>query len=115
MRLGSLTAARSASGRPAGTPWAPMRSANATTIAAERRACRWGGIDVWCWTDFRTAMRPPSYHPLACRGEKSAMYRIRQSDLPFQGSSHRFVGADHGDVNVSVFLLSALPGKGPGP
>ncbi len=43
------------------------------------------------------------------------MYRVRQQDLPFVGSSHRFVGADHGDVNVSVFLLSALPGRGPGP
>jgi len=43
------------------------------------------------------------------------MYRVRQEDLPFQGSSHRFVGADNGDVNVSVFLLSALPGRGPGP
>jgi quercetin dioxygenase-like cupin family protein len=43
------------------------------------------------------------------------MYRVRQQDLPFQGSSHRFVGAENGDVNVSVFLLSALPGHGPGP
>ncbi len=43
------------------------------------------------------------------------MYRVRQQDLPFVGSSHRFEGAEHGDVNVSVFLLSALPGKGPGP
>ncbi len=42
------------------------------------------------------------------------MYRTRQQDLPFLGSSHRFVGADHGDVSVSVFLLSALPGNGPG-
>jgi quercetin dioxygenase-like cupin family protein len=42
------------------------------------------------------------------------MYRVRQEDLPFQGSSHQFVGADHGDVNVSVFLLSALPGRGAG-
>ena len=42
------------------------------------------------------------------------MYRIRQQDLTFKGSSHQFVGADHGDVNVSVFLLSALPGRGPG-
>jgi hypothetical protein len=32
------------------------------------------------------------------------MYRTRQQDLPFQGSSHRFVGADQGDVGVSVFL-----------
>lgn len=43
------------------------------------------------------------------------MYRIRQENLPFVGSSREFVGAEHGDVNVSVFLLSALPGKGPGP
>jgi uncharacterized membrane protein len=31
------------------------------------------------------------------------------------GSSHQFAGADQGDVAVSVFLLSALPGRGPGP
>jgi quercetin dioxygenase-like cupin family protein len=43
------------------------------------------------------------------------MYRVRQQDLPFVGSSHQFVGADQGDVNVSVFLLSAQPGRGPGP
>ena len=43
------------------------------------------------------------------------MHRVRQDELPFQGSSHQFVGADQGDVNVSAFLLSALPGRGPGP
>ena len=43
------------------------------------------------------------------------MYRVRQNDLPFVGSSHQFVGADNGGVDVSVFLLNALPGKGPGP
>jgi quercetin dioxygenase-like cupin family protein len=43
------------------------------------------------------------------------MYRVRQDDLPVKGSSHHFVGADNGDVNVSVFLLNALPGRGPGP
>ncbi len=26
------------------------------------------------------------------------MYRVRQEDLPFQGSSHQFVGAEHGAV-----------------
>ena len=31
---------------------------------------------------------------------------VRQENLPFVGSSHEFVGAEHGDVNVSVFLLS---------
>jgi quercetin dioxygenase-like cupin family protein len=41
------------------------------------------------------------------------MVHVRQQDLPFVGSSHQFVGAEHGDVNVSVFLLRALPGAGP--
>jgi len=43
------------------------------------------------------------------------MHRVRQEDLPFIGSSHNFVGADNGDVKISVFLLNAVPGKGPGP
>ena len=43
------------------------------------------------------------------------MHRVRQEDLPLIGSSHNFVGADNGDVKISVFLLNALPGKGPGP
>ena len=43
------------------------------------------------------------------------MYRVRQEDLPFRGSSHHFVGANNGDVNVSVFLFNGAPGSGPGP
>ena len=43
------------------------------------------------------------------------MHRVRQSDLPFMGSSHHFVGADNGNVGVSAFLLNAAPGRGPGP
>jgi quercetin dioxygenase-like cupin family protein len=43
------------------------------------------------------------------------MYRTRQEDLPFKGLSHNFVGADNGAVNISVFLLRAPPGSGPGP
>ena len=43
------------------------------------------------------------------------MYRIRQQDLPFVGSSHQFVGADNGDTGVSVFLFNGKPGSGPGP
>jgi quercetin dioxygenase-like cupin family protein len=43
------------------------------------------------------------------------MHRTREQDLPFQGSSYQFVGADQGGVNISVFLLRALPGRGPGP
>jgi quercetin dioxygenase-like cupin family protein len=41
--------------------------------------------------------------------------RIRQQDLPLRGSSHNFVGADHGDVSVSVFLFNGQPGAGPRP
>lgn len=43
------------------------------------------------------------------------MHRVRQEDLPFKGLSHNFVGADNGDVNISVYLLNAPPGRGPGP
>ncbi len=43
------------------------------------------------------------------------MHHVRQEDLPFVGSSHQFVGADQGDTKISVFLLHALPGRGPGP
>ena len=43
------------------------------------------------------------------------MQHIRRDDLPFKGSSHNFVGAENGDVNVSVFLFNGKPGAGPGP
>jgi quercetin dioxygenase-like cupin family protein len=43
------------------------------------------------------------------------MHRVRQKDLPFRGSSHEFVGADNGSVDICAFLLNALPGAGPGP
>ncbi|HYD53486.1 MAG TPA: cupin domain-containing protein [Gemmatimonadaceae bacterium] len=43
------------------------------------------------------------------------MHHVRKEVLPFVGSSFQFVGADQGDVAMSAFLLSALPGRGPGP
>ncbi len=43
------------------------------------------------------------------------MHSVRVEDLPFRGSSHNFVGADQGDVAVSVFLFNGHPGSGPGP
>ena len=43
------------------------------------------------------------------------MYRVRQQDLLYRGSSHHFVGADNGDVNISAFLFNGEPGRGPGP
>lgn len=43
------------------------------------------------------------------------MHHVREEDLPLIGSSYNFVGADQGDTGVSVYLLNAVPGKGPGP
>jgi quercetin dioxygenase-like cupin family protein len=43
------------------------------------------------------------------------MYRVREQDLPIRGSLHNFVGADNGDVGVSLFLFRGKPGAGPGP
>ena len=43
------------------------------------------------------------------------MLRIRQEGLPLRGSSYNFVGADQGNVGVSVFLFNGKPGSGPGP
>ena len=43
------------------------------------------------------------------------MFRIRRDDLPFRGSSHHFVGADQGSVNMSAFLFNGMPGSGPRP
>ena len=43
------------------------------------------------------------------------MHRVRRENLPFVGSSHQFVGADNGNVKISVFLFNGEPGRGPGP
>jgi quercetin dioxygenase-like cupin family protein len=43
------------------------------------------------------------------------MHRVKASELPFKGSSHHFVGADNGDVAISVFLFHGKPGAGPPP
>ena len=43
------------------------------------------------------------------------MIQTRLADLPLAGSSHRFVGADHADTDVSIYFVEAAPGRGPGP
>jgi quercetin dioxygenase-like cupin family protein len=43
------------------------------------------------------------------------MHRVRRNDLPSQESSHDFVGADHGDVQLSAVLFDGPPGSGPKP
>lgn len=41
------------------------------------------------------------------------MYLVHQGQLPFQGMSHQFVGADNGEVGVSAYFVNAPPGRGP--
>ena len=43
------------------------------------------------------------------------MYRVREEDLPYRGSSRHFVGAKQGEVGISVFLFDGEAGSGPGP
>lgn len=40
------------------------------------------------------------------------MHVIRKQNLPLIGSSYNFVGADHENVAVSIFLVEAEPGRG---
>ena len=40
------------------------------------------------------------------------MYAVRKIDLPLIGSSYNFVGADHQNLAVSVYLVEAQPGRG---
>jgi mannose-6-phosphate isomerase-like protein (cupin superfamily) len=43
---------------------------------------------------------------------KQLMHAVRKEDLPFIGSSYNFVGAEQGDVAISIFLVEAGPGQG---
>jgi quercetin dioxygenase-like cupin family protein len=43
------------------------------------------------------------------------MHKVRQEDLPYRGRAHNFVGADQGDVGISVFLFHGEEGSGPPP
>ena len=40
------------------------------------------------------------------------MHLIQKENLPFIGSSYNFVGAEQGDVGVSMFLVEAKPRQG---
>lgn len=40
------------------------------------------------------------------------MHAVRKQDLPLIGSSYNFVGAEQGDVAISIFLVEAQPGRG---
>jgi quercetin dioxygenase-like cupin family protein len=40
------------------------------------------------------------------------MHVVAQKDLPFVGMSHQFIGADHGEVGISVYIVNSPPGRG---
>ena len=40
------------------------------------------------------------------------MHFVRKQDLPLIGSSYNFVGAEQGDVAVSMYLVEMKPGQG---
>jgi mannose-6-phosphate isomerase-like protein (cupin superfamily) len=40
------------------------------------------------------------------------MHAVRKTDLPLIGSSYNFVGADHENVAISMFLVEAQSGRG---
>lgn len=41
------------------------------------------------------------------------MYVVNQSQLPFVGVSHEFVGTDHGGIGISFFVVIGEPSRGP--
>jgi mannose-6-phosphate isomerase-like protein (cupin superfamily) len=43
---------------------------------------------------------------------QEGMHVVRKSDLPRIGSSYNFVGADQGNVAISIYLVEAEPGRG---
>lgn len=43
---------------------------------------------------------------------KEFMHAVRKEDLPLIGISYNFVGAEQGDVAISIFLVEAPPGRG---
>lgn len=40
------------------------------------------------------------------------MHIVRKEELPLIGSSYNFVGAEQGDLDISLFLVEAQPGRG---
>ena len=39
------------------------------------------------------------------------MHVVAQKELPFVSMSHQFVGADHGPVGISVYIVESPPGR----
>ena len=43
----------------------------------------------------------------------SGAYVVRRDDLPADGASREFIGADHAGAGISFILVEAAPGRGP--
>jgi len=43
----------------------------------------------------------------------SGAYVVRRDDLPADGASREFIGADHAGAGISFILVEAGPGRGP--
>lgn len=41
------------------------------------------------------------------------MKLVREEELPFVGMSHQFIGAEQGNVGISIYFVRAEPGRGP--
>ena len=53
--------------------------------------------------------------PYGSRPCENLVHRTRVEDLPRTPLSRAFVGADHGDVGMCSYLVTAPPGRGPVP
>ena len=40
------------------------------------------------------------------------MHVVNQKDLPFVGMSHQFIGVEHEQVGISVYIVNSPPGRG---
>ena len=67
-------------------------------------------VDTAAMTDIKSLHSPTSPGtPLTAAG----LLRITRSDLPGPPEAHRFIGAQHGGVPISLFLVDDGPGAGP--
>jgi mannose-6-phosphate isomerase-like protein (cupin superfamily) len=63
------------------------------------------------WTKGPCGARP--WKSRCARSGDTVNSPIEIETLPGDDEAHRFVGAEHGDVPVSMFLVHSLPGAGP--
>ena len=66
-------------------------------------------------TDGMTDINSP-HHPItpsATLPRAAGSLRISHDDLPGPPGAHRFIGAEHGGLPISLFLVDDRPGEGP--